>query len=49
LHLTAGLRHGLRAFYDCVRSGGPPPIPYDQVVRVSEVMDEIFQQLGRPQ
>ena len=46
-HLTSGLRYGLRAFYETVRSGGPPPIPYDQVIRVSEVMDEIFAQLRK--
>ena len=44
-HLTAGLRYLLRAFYASVRNGAPLPMPYDQVLRVSEVMDEIFSQL----
>jgi predicted dehydrogenase len=42
IHYFAGMRHLFRRFYQAVTSQGAPPIAYDQVLRVTSVMDEIF-------
>ena len=30
--------------YEAIKNGTPPPIPYDQILRVSKWMDDIFTQ-----
>jgi predicted dehydrogenase len=40
-----GLEHLMRAFYRSILDRGEPPIPYDDMLRVSRIMAEIFAQL----
>jgi hypothetical protein len=37
-------------FYESITGGGPPPIPYRDILRISAIMDEIWRQVpqGRP-
>ena len=44
LHYFAGMRNLFTALYGAVRTGGPPPIPYDEIQRVANIMDLIFAQ-----
>jgi predicted dehydrogenase len=46
-HYFAGLQTQLGRFYDCIVRDGPPPYPYRDIVRVSELLDEIFRQVGQ--
>jgi len=45
-HAGYGLRSLIRAFYRSITEGGPIPIPYDEILRTSRIMDEIFMQLS---
>jgi predicted dehydrogenase len=44
LHYFTGMRRLFGLFYQAVRDGGEPPIPYREVRRVTALMDEIFRQ-----
>lgn len=44
-HFFAGLNFLLRSYYGAIRAGGPPPIPYEDLLRVSALMEQVFQQL----
>lgn len=44
LHYFAGMRNLFTALYGAVRTGGPPPIRYDEIQRVANIMDLIFAQ-----
>jgi predicted dehydrogenase len=44
-HFFAGLNRLLRSYYEAIRVGGPPPIPYRDLLRVSALMDQVFGQL----
>jgi predicted dehydrogenase len=46
-HYFAGLQTQLGRFYECIERDGPPPYPYREIVRVSELLDEIFRQLAQ--
>jgi predicted dehydrogenase len=46
-HYFAGFRTQLASFYDAIARDGPPPYPYRDIVRVSELLDEIFAQVAR--
>ena len=35
----------IERFYNSIRSGGPPPIPYREIVLTARIMDEIFVQI----
>lgn len=48
-HAKAGLRTLIGRFYEAVRTGGPPPIPYREISLTSRIMDEIFAQLAAAQ
>ncbi len=39
----AGMRELFRRFYDSILDGAAPPIPYAEVIRVTEIMDRIFE------
>jgi hypothetical protein len=42
LHYFSGMGTLFRRFYSAIRSGGPPPIPYDEIVRITNIMDRLF-------
>jgi predicted dehydrogenase len=42
LHYFAGMRCLFEAFYRAVADDGEPPIPYEEIFRVTAIMDEIF-------
>ena len=35
----------IERFYHSIRSGGPPPIPYREIILTARIMDEIFAQI----
>lgn len=45
-HEGHGMRKLIDAFYHSVRSGGPIPIPYPEILRTARIMDDIFDQLA---
>lgn len=44
----AGMNHLITAFYAAIRGDGPLPIPYDEMRRLSRVMDTIWRQVASP-
>lgn len=44
-HMDAGMKNLIEDFYDSIRLGGPPPIPYREILLTAVVMDDIFRQL----
>jgi predicted dehydrogenase len=44
-HFFDGMRRLLSEFYLCVEKDTPPPIAYKEILRVSEMMDRIFEQV----
>jgi predicted dehydrogenase len=44
-HYFAGMNHLLSSFYDSILKDTSIPIPYAEILRVSQVMDEIFAQI----
>lgn len=42
----AGMHHLIDRFYDAVRNDAPLPIPYEEMRRMSAVLDEIFRQIN---
>jgi predicted dehydrogenase len=44
-HFFAGLNRLLTLFYESIQRGTPVPIPYTEMLRVSQVMDEISAQV----
>ena len=44
-HYFAGMNRLLSCFYDSIRNDSVIPIPYTEILRVSELMDEIFAQI----
>lgn len=45
LHQDSGMKELIERFYNSVRSGGPPPIPYREIILTARIMDEIFVQI----
>jgi predicted dehydrogenase len=45
-HTNIGMRRLIRAFYESISSNEPLPIPYDEILRTSRIMEEIFSQLS---
>lgn len=43
LQYFAGMRNLFTAFYGAILDGGEPPIPYSDVLRVTQIMDDIFE------
>jgi predicted dehydrogenase len=41
----AGMSTLLEMFYEGIRTGGEPPIPYAEIMRVVEVMDRVIEQV----
>lgn len=44
-HFFSGLNKLLRRFYGAIQQGTPVPIPYDNIIRVGKIMDEVFAQV----
>jgi predicted dehydrogenase len=44
-HFFTGMSKLLELFYASIRTGGAPPIPYTEILRVSDVMDRIIEQV----
>jgi predicted dehydrogenase len=42
IHYFAGMRRLFTEFYRAILANGPPPIPYEEIHRVTALMDEIF-------
>ena len=45
LYQDFGMKELIERFYNCVRTGGPPPIPYREIILTARIMDEIFAQV----
>ena len=45
----AGMKSLIKAFYTAIRSDGPPPIPYREILLTARIMDKIFATLPSPQ
>jgi predicted dehydrogenase len=44
-HYFDGMRQLLSDFYSCIETDTPPPISYDEILRVSAMMERIFEQV----
>lgn len=42
LHFFTGMRNLIDRFYCAILEGGPPPIAYQEICRVTDIMDRIF-------
>jgi predicted dehydrogenase len=45
LYQDAGMKELIERFYNSIRSNGPPPIPYREIMLTARIMDEIFAQI----
>jgi len=45
LHQDFGMKELTEQFYNSIRSGGLPPIPYREIILTARIMDEIFAQI----
>lgn len=46
-HFFAGMNYLIRAFYDSILDGAPPPVSTRDMLRIAWMMDEIFAQIAR--
>ena len=44
-HYFAGMSRLFAMFYESIVTGGPPPIPYRDILRIAAIMDEVFRQV----
>jgi predicted dehydrogenase len=45
LYQDSGMKELIDCFYTSIRTAGPPPIPYREILLTARVMDEIFAQI----
>jgi Predicted dehydrogenases and related proteins len=45
LYQDFGMKELIERFYNSIRTGGPPPIPYREIILTARIMDEIFAQI----
>ena len=45
LYQDFGMKELIERFYTSIRSDGPPPVPYREIVLTARIMDEIFAQI----
>lgn len=45
LYQDFGMKELIERFYDSIRTGGSPPIPYREIILTVRIMDEIFAQI----
>jgi predicted dehydrogenase len=44
-HYFSGMNRLFAMFYESIVTGGPPPIPYRDILRIAAMMDEVFRQV----
>jgi predicted dehydrogenase len=44
-HYFSGMNRLFSMFYESIARGGPPPIPYRDILRIAAIMDEVFRQV----
>lgn len=44
-HYFSGMNRLFAMFYESIFTGAPPPIPYRDILRISAIMDEVFQKV----
>lgn len=44
-HYFSGMNRLFAMFYESIVTGGPPPIPYRDILRIAAIMDEIWRQV----
>jgi predicted dehydrogenase len=47
LHQDAGMKELMGRFYNSIREGGAPPLPYREILLTARIMDQIFAQIYR--
>ena len=45
LYQDFGMKELIERFYNSIREGGEPPIPYREIILTAQIMDEIFAQI----
>ena len=45
LYQDFGMKELIERFYNSIRTGSPPPIPYREIILTARIMDEIFAQI----
>jgi len=45
LYQDFGMKELIERFYNSIRTGGPPAIPYREIILTARIMDEIFAQI----
>ena len=45
LYQDFGMKELIERFYNSIRTGGDPPIPYREIIFTARIMDEIFAQI----
>jgi predicted dehydrogenase len=45
LYQDFGMKELMERFYNSIRLGGPPPIPYREIILAARIMEEIFAQI----
>ena len=48
LYQDFGMKELIERFYNSIRTGGPPAIPYREIILTARIMDEIFAQIYPP-
>lgn len=47
LHQDSGMKELIERFYHSISGGGPPPIPYREILLTARIMDETFAQINQ--
>jgi predicted dehydrogenase len=45
-HFESGKKYLMTAFYECIENKKPVPIPYREIILISDIMEEVFRQLS---
>jgi predicted dehydrogenase len=46
-HMKSGMKYLINSFYKSIAKDEPPPIPYKEILLTAQIMDSIFEQIGR--
>jgi predicted dehydrogenase len=44
-HMDAGMKNLIELFHESIRSDGPPPIPYSEILLTTSIMENIFDEI----